>query len=234
MAEPSKEELLALLQDLKACMPPRATIRHRTEENHNWLGRAQSLIKLWDPYRTPLFNSAVQQLSSTVGPMAEKGWQTISTTINEAINDLSVRLPKPLGAVASAGEAFVYHKALCDILKTAQKEVFIVDPYLSTDFLADYMPSIAGTVKVRLLASQYYAEMEPAVRKYVQQSKKEIEVRHGKKLFHERWIYIDSAAGYLSGSSIKDGGNERYYSSIIPTESFPLTLKHSKEIWLVS
>jgi hypothetical protein len=41
-------EILAELEDLLRTMPPRATLRHTTEENFAWFGRARSIVAAWN------------------------------------------------------------------------------------------------------------------------------------------------------------------------------------------
>lgn len=49
-----REQLLAEVEDIIETMPPRATIRHDTAENHNWFGRASAIIEKWNPRKVSL------------------------------------------------------------------------------------------------------------------------------------------------------------------------------------
>lgn len=44
-----KGALLAEIEDIRKTMPPRETIRHETQENHNWFGRVSAAIEKWKP-----------------------------------------------------------------------------------------------------------------------------------------------------------------------------------------
>ena len=48
----SKAALLTEVEDLLKAIPPRATIRHETQENRNWFGRASAAIGRWDPSKS--------------------------------------------------------------------------------------------------------------------------------------------------------------------------------------
>jgi hypothetical protein len=50
----NKEQLLAEVEDIITTMPPRATIRHDTQENVNWFGRASAAIENWNPSKSAL------------------------------------------------------------------------------------------------------------------------------------------------------------------------------------
>lgn len=50
----SREQLLVEMEEIIRTMPPRATIRHETEENVAWFGRASTAIEKWNPPKAPL------------------------------------------------------------------------------------------------------------------------------------------------------------------------------------
>lgn len=57
----NQEELLGEVEDILRTMPPRETLRHPTDENFAWLGRASALIEAWDfPKFMPL-RAAMEQ-----------------------------------------------------------------------------------------------------------------------------------------------------------------------------
>lgn len=52
-SRPKDEELLlAEVEEIKAIMPARGTLRHQTQENHNWFGRASAAIDKWNPSKS--------------------------------------------------------------------------------------------------------------------------------------------------------------------------------------
>jgi hypothetical protein len=50
------EHLLGELEDLLRTIPNQATIRHDTEENLSWLGRAAAIIEQWSESKSELFH----------------------------------------------------------------------------------------------------------------------------------------------------------------------------------
>ena len=44
-----KRILLGEIEGLRNTMPPRATIHHETQENHDWFGRVSAAIEKWNP-----------------------------------------------------------------------------------------------------------------------------------------------------------------------------------------
>ena len=57
---------------------------------------------------------------------------------------------------------------------------------------------------MRLLAREKLKILLPAVELFVKESGLSVEVRSGSN-FHDRYVCIDSSAGYHSGASFKDG-----------------------------
>ena len=83
--------------------------------------------------------------------------------------------------------------------------MFFVDPYLDADFVSRYLPYVAEGVSIRLLGGpKKRATLLPAVESFAQQSGRSVSVRVSDGL-HDRYLFIDGAACYLSGASFKDG-----------------------------
>jgi hypothetical protein len=49
-----RASLLAEVEDIIRTMPPRATIRHETQENRNWFGRVSAAVEKWDSSKSAL------------------------------------------------------------------------------------------------------------------------------------------------------------------------------------
>jgi hypothetical protein len=63
----TKEQLLVEAEDLLRTMPPRPTIRHQTEENLSWFGRASALVEQWKPEMIPLTLGYLKRIHGLAG-----------------------------------------------------------------------------------------------------------------------------------------------------------------------
>lgn len=59
-------EILAELEDLLRMMPPRATLRHTTEENFASFGRAGPMVAAWNGISSPLFGPYVEAYMGSI------------------------------------------------------------------------------------------------------------------------------------------------------------------------
>jgi hypothetical protein len=112
---------------------------------------------------------------------------------------LSVAIPQ--------GKVFDYFDEIRKLIEPARTEVFFVDPYLDTDFVSRYLPHVAKGVTVRLLTDKKLTTLLPAIDLFVQQYGAVIQVRSSASL-HDRYLFVDRSACYLSGASFKDGAKK--------------------------
>ena len=69
-----QEQLLAELEDLLRTMPNEATIRHDTDENFSWLGRAAAIIERWNESK-----GIPHEISRRDGTAITRGFQTYAS-----------------------------------------------------------------------------------------------------------------------------------------------------------
>jgi hypothetical protein len=70
-------------------MPPRATIRHDTQENVNWFGRASAAIEMWNPSKSPLAKEYLDLFFSKIHAReAGSGLTKLLTLLNQAQAEL--------------------------------------------------------------------------------------------------------------------------------------------------
>jgi len=55
------QQLLAEVEDVLRTMPRRAALRHETDENFGWLGRAAAVIEQWSLPKSVPFISALER-----------------------------------------------------------------------------------------------------------------------------------------------------------------------------
>lgn len=201
------EQLLTELEDVIRTMPPRATIRHETEENLSWLGRASAVIAMWNPMKAVTFDAYVTKVHAVMALDAEQGLRGVVTMLHKARHDLRLRTVGPLTVAVGQGSVFDYFDEVRKIIETAKLDLFFVDPYLDAEFVSRYLPHVSAGVSVRLLARDRITMLLPAVALLRQQTSLAIEVRSAGG-FHDRYVFVDRSECYQSGASFKDGAKK--------------------------
>lgn len=200
-----KDQLLAEVEDILRTMPPREAIQQRSADAAGWIGRAAAAITRWDQPRTFMVNAAVDDIHTSLDLVRNvKGLSKLTALLHQARADLRMEVG-PLSVVVQQGQVFDYFDELRKVIEPARSEVFFVDPYLDAEFVSQYLPHVASGTTVRLLGGpKKMATLLPAVDSFAQQSGIPIQVRLSNDI-HERFLFVDRTACYVSGASFKDG-----------------------------
>ena len=200
-------QILAELEDLLRTMPPHPTLRHPTEENFAWFGRARSIVAAWNGSSSIFFGPYVETFIGSINAhAAEEAFAKLMTILQEARFDLRMRTTGPLSVAVNRGQPFDYFDEVRKLIAAAQTDILFVDPYLDADFVARYLPHIRAGVKIRLLTSKNLPVLLPAVQQFVLQRAASVEVRKPNARPHDRYVFIDRAQCYLSSATFQDGG----------------------------
>jgi hypothetical protein len=108
------------------------------------------------------------------------------------------------------GAEYEAFKRIREILRSAQKSIFIVDNYLD-DSVLDMLEALTLKPGVMLLTSHVTKDFRVAVAKFSSQYKQTVEVRIHHKEVHDRAIVIDDTHFYALGASIKDAGTQLFF-----------------------
>ena len=196
-------QLLSEFDDVLRTMPPRATIRHDTDENFAWLGRASALVTEWNLARGLAFDGHVRLLTGHAQD-ANNALRGIVLTLQHARHALRTNIVGPLSLGIDKGKVFDYFDEVRKIIESAKGDLLFVDPFLDAEFVSRYLDFVPQGVVVRLLARKHLATLLPSVSLFRQQSGLSIEVRSS-PTHHDRFVFVDGAECYLSGASFKDG-----------------------------
>jgi hypothetical protein len=200
-------QLLSEVEDLIRTMPPRATLRHQTDENLAWFGRARALVGAWNGTSAPVFCHHVDNFIGDPDALrAGTAYPKLMAILHEARFDLRMKTTGPLSVVVNRGQPFDYFDEVRKVIAAAQSDLLFVDPYLDADFVSRYMPHIRSGVTIRLLTSRMLPVLLPAVDQFAQQHNVSVEVRTPGARPHDRYVFVDKAQCYLSSASFKDGG----------------------------
>lgn len=226
----SREQLLAEIDDLIRNMPPRATIRHETPENHSWFGRVAAVLSKWDSVRAIELRSNLAQIHGIGAREAHHAIQKILMMLNEARYDLMLDTGNTSIAIEQ-GRVFDYFDEIRKIVEGASKQLFFIDPYLDAEFVSRYLTQVKPGVKIRLLTSNdKLVSLLPALKALIDQNQSEVELRTTTGL-HDRHLIVDQSACYLSGASFKDGAKKAMVTLSQIIDAFDATAKAYETLW---
>jgi len=226
----TKEQLLVEAEDLLRTMPPRPTIRHQTEENLSWFGRASALVEQWNPDMTYLMLGYLERIHGVAATDANVALSGLMTLLHRAKHDLRMQTQGPVNVAVAHGMVFDYFDEIRKIIELAKQDLFFIDPYLDSEFVSRYLSHVGPALTTRLLAREKLATLLPAVDAFVQQYKICVEVRSAPN-FHDRYLIVDRNACYQSGASFKDGAKTAPTTLTQITDAFAAMLATYEGLW---
>jgi len=224
-------QLLAEIEDLLRAMPPRATIRHLTDDNFDWLGRAAAIVANWNADSRAEWNRIMEQFHDRSASRATQGYHAMMVLLHKVRNDLRMRTVGPTNLSVAQGGVFDYFDEIRKAIELATEEVLFVDPYLDADFVSRYLPHVRQGVAVRLLTGdKKLSSLLPAVALFSQQNGMNVAVRSTEGL-HDRYVLIDKKNCFQSGASFKDGAKRAPTTLTQITDAFPAVLNTYEQMW---
>jgi hypothetical protein len=221
--------ILAQLRALIERTPDLENYSPTSREHLVWLGQAHALTQRWNNTEAIFLKNASDFLAmQTTRP---SNIATIFGTLHRAIADLELKFPADAQVNFGAGDVYDFFKALNKLIGSAEKSLFIVDPYLDHTVFDHYLISRKPEVTVRLLLSKNAENVIPAAEKYISQFGNVLQVRKSKAL-HDRVIFIDGYSCWLIGQSVKDAAKAKpTYLVELPPDVAPEKLNNYEEIW---
>jgi hypothetical protein len=201
--KPSPAEFAAHFDELVRTMPPIATLRHDTPENHEWLGLAAHLVQETDGARGLVFRMEMAKLYSGYNRMPGDTEKLLVSMVQQCKMEWRFKSSGSLAVAFEPRRPFDYFDEVRKHIESATTEVFFIDPYMDADFVSRYMPFVKPGVAVRLLGSNKIMALKAAVEMYSAQTGTSIALRHS--MFHDRYLIIDGRECYQSSGSFNHG-----------------------------
>lgn len=221
--------LLAQLRSLLERMPDFEEYDTVSKEHHVWLAQAHALVSRWNSMEAITIKTSSIFLDNHItrdGNIAQ-----ILGTIHRAIADLELDIPAEEQVNFGAGNVYDFFKALNRVIASAEKSIFIIDPYLDISVFDHYLNSRQDGVTVRLLSNKNAISLLPAVQKYNTQHGEVVELRKSNSI-HDRVIFVDSFVCWLLGQSVKDAAKAKpTYLVEAPPDIVSEKLANYEEIW---
>ena len=230
------EHLLAEVEDLLRTSPPRSAFMKQqdSEEVLGWLGRVGAVLEKWDFTKSVFISGHIRallaegplQMISPPGP----AYCGLRTLLFQAQNDLRMKTVGPLSIALDAKKPFAYFDEIRKIIGQAREDLLFVDPYLNTEFVARYLSQVKEGVTIRLLASKEILALVEAVRLFVEEHKRQVQVRSVSSSLHDRFVFVDKTSCYQSGASFKDGARKSP-TALIQITIFKEILQTYEDMW---
>lgn len=132
--------------------------------------------------------------------------QAYEAALRSCLSELEIDLPNmEVRGVYEPGEEYEFYHDVTTCLGFAQKEIFVIDPYLNVEIFDVYANAIPRTVYLRLLSANVPADVRTLGQKYA--SGGNFAFRAGPSI-HDRVIFADNRV-WLCGQSLKDAAKKK-------------------------
>ena len=204
-------ELKALAANRPECLQFVDDRGQLQQDVQSWLGRLSALLEAsGELIDTARLRTETGQLRVTVRDRGYHAEGEIWAIFERALARAELAAPVAVqGAFIPVGGHFDSFAALAKILGSANKGVFIVDPYLDETVLTDFLALISEMVPIRLLGDEAgtKSSLKPAVSRWSSQfgDARPVEARLTlPRKLHDRLIVIDESEVWIVTQSFKD------------------------------
>jgi hypothetical protein len=152
--------------------------------------------------------------------------QAFEGILRSCISELELDLPsREIKGVYEVGEEYEFYCDVKTCLSIAQREIFVLDPYLNAEIFDVYAAAIARTVRFRLLTINVQVDVRNLAQKYVAGGN--FEFRRSDSI-HDRVLFADNRV-WLIGQSLKDAAKKK--PTYIVEHDEPLMRGVYENIW---
>lgn len=144
------------------------------------------------------------------GPRIQSNYEARLTAYEAALRsclaELQLDLPDTgIRGVYSPGQEYEFYTDVKYILGTAQKEVFIIDPYVDPELFDVYADALPRTISFRLMSAKIPPNVLALAKKYV--SGGNFQFKSSANI-HDRVIFVDKRV-WPAGQSLKDAAKKK-------------------------
>jgi hypothetical protein len=132
--------------------------------------------------------------------------QAYEACLKSCIEELELDLPDSgIKEVYERGEEYEFYRGVTSILGLAQKEILVIDPYLSIEIFDVYAGAIPRTVLFRLLSANVPADVKTLAQKYAAGGNLQFRTSNS---IHDRVLFADNRV-WVCGQSLKDAAKKK-------------------------
>lgn len=224
-----QDVLLAQLRALFERTPDFEQYSSTSRDHMIWLGQGHALVSRWNALEAMSFQYASDSLSMNL--IRANNVAKIYGVIQRAIADLELKAPDRTSSVFGAGEVYDIFRALNKVIASAEKSIYVIDPYLDDTIFNHYLTSRKPSVSVKLLVCNNADKLKPAAEKYIAQFGHVVEIRKTNAV-HDRVIFTDGYVCWVLGQSLKDAAKAKpTYLAPLSPDVVPAKLASYEDIW---
>jgi hypothetical protein len=235
MQKPPPEALYHLIGRLRNEMPQWRELGQASTSK--WTGRVLAVVDAAGELVELVALRGYFDFAARNGSSETTG-KLVAQQIDTVIAKLELKLPaEAQGAFIPAGGVFDGFQAVSKAMATAQKSVFLVDPYADDKLISDFVALAPEGLPVFILSDEQTAKpsLKPAVDRWVAQwqARRPLEVRLAPaRSLHDRLVVTDGSTAYVVGQSFKDLA-KRAHSSLVKMDpdSADLKIKAHIAMW---
>ena len=128
------------------------------------------------------------------------------SALNSSVEELRLDLPDAeFKGVYEPGQEYELYQDVKAIVGLAKHELFVIDPYLSSEIFDVYAGSIPRSVRFRLLGAKIPPDVQALGQKYASGGNFEFRTSN---MIHDRVIFADKRA-WVCGQSLKDAAKKK-------------------------
>src|SRR5437763_3513212 len=199
-----------------------------------WIGQASALSAMvGDLGLSAETQVAVNGLHS---PGRAVSYQKLLLILYKALAQVELHCPPSVqGSFIPAGSPHDAFEAVAKILRTAKKDVLIVDPYMDATVLNDFCTTAPEQVLLRLLTDEgaVRPDLEPAGRRWIaQHATRPIQIRFAPaRALHDRAFIVDSAKAWTVTQSLKDLATRAHGEIVRADDIAQLKIPAYEDVW---
>ena len=213
-------------------------------EIYRWLGDAYAIVQeSGDLISSVELKTAIDNITLWAEDLSDLHKGVVRSSINKIytilFRTLSVaELSAPAinqGSFIPVGCSFDAMREISKILRKAQNDILIVDPYLDEKVLTDFVSVTEENITIRLLTDKndHKPSIKPACDRWINQygNKRPIKLKFASnKMLHDRIIVIDRSEVWVLTQSLKDIAN-RSPASIVRFDDPEIKINAYNKIW---
>ena len=222
------KEILTSLKHLSENVPECGSGVEMRQEFLDWYGRVKTLLVVADPkYGLDL---GTQEYRLAYPLFRGDAVQQVRMLLTNEVKRLEFVLGEQIRPIYGPGAQYDFYRNLKGLIRSAERELFLIDPYIDRDSFDLYLGDLDPAVRGRILARKHASSLKPVIR-ILATKHGAIEVRDSDAL-HDRVFFVDRSHCWVIGQSIKDAaGKKPTYLAPLPREVVQIKLGFYENIW---
>ena len=197
----------------------------------NWYGEVKALLLLCNPGNE--YGLSLNEGHLPYAYLRRTGVNGIRTLLTTEVKRLEALLGNRIQPVYGPGAQYDFFKNMNALIQSAQKSIFLIDPYINRKAFDLYLGDVSAALKVRVLTYKYASTLKPLI-EIISTKIQKISVKKSDRL-HDRVLFKDGSECWVIGQSIKDAAhNKPTYLAPLPQDVVVVKLAYYEEIWRIA